>query len=97
MIRFYSEADHNYLLPAIEGKVKLSQEFVEKAAKKLKRTPASIRQYVYNRRDKTGGEDPTINRSSFKQGEFIIPISKWEIKTRNGVTQLIFKFGKNVK
>lgn len=105
-IKFYTEEEMNFLLPAIEGKVELDEKFLNKASKMLKRPAGVIRSYIYckrysikkkNENNNKNGNDPIITKSSFRQGEFVIPISNWEIKTSNGVTQLIFKFGKNVK
>lgn len=100
-IRFYSESEYNALKPAIEGKTKLTQDFVENIAKKFNRTTGSIKQYVYEQRSKLGytagkpTTDSTYKQSAFKKGEFVIPITNWEIRTVDGVTNLVLKFGKH--
>lgn len=32
----------------------------------------------------------------FKQGEFIIPVSSWEVRSNNGNTTLVLKFDKSI-
>lgn len=100
-IRFYSESEYNTLKPAIQGEIKLTQDYLEKTAKQLNRTVGSLRQYVYDQRSKLGNTsskpttDSTYKSSTFRKGEFIIPINNWEIRKVNGVTNLVLKFGKH--
>ena len=101
-MKFYSEEETNYLIPVINGEIKGSKEFYQTAAKKFKRTEGSLRQFVVYRKRKlkastVNKETAVVERKSptFKQGEFIIPINNWEIRTVNGENHLVFKFGKH--
>jgi hypothetical protein len=48
--------------------------------------------------DKTTTRDKSVkgNTPMFKQGEFIIPVSSWEVRTNNGTTSLVLKFDKSI-
>ena len=102
-IKFYSQEEINYLSPVINEEIKGSNEFYQKAAKKFNRTEASLKSFVLYRKNKLKGvkyvnvkKETVKERKSpnFKQGEFVIPINNWEIRTVDGVNQLVFKFGK---
>lgn len=106
-IKFYTEEEHKYLLPAIQGNQHVSTAYLKEAAKKLNRTPLAILDYVNRKKRAINNPNPTVRKynrsvttrkkSSFKQGEFVIPIDKWEVRTLDGVNHLVFKFGKNIK
>ena len=48
--------------------------------------------------DKTVSRDKSVNNNTpmFKQGEFIIPVSSWEVRNTNGATSLVLKFDKSI-
>jgi hypothetical protein len=48
--------------------------------------------------DKTVTRDKSLanNTPMFKQGEFIIPVSSWEVRNNNGTTSLVLKFDKSI-
>jgi hypothetical protein len=48
--------------------------------------------------DKTVTRDKSVNNNTpmFKQGEFIIPVSSWEVRNNNGTTSLVLKFDKSI-
>lgn len=102
-VKFYSQEEMNYLSPVINGERKGSNEFYRTAAKKFNRTESSLRSIVVYRKSKLkaavktdANKQNSLERKSptFKQGEFVIPINNWEIRTVDGVNQLVFKFGK---
>lgn len=104
-VRFYTEAEYQVLLPAIEGKQKLTAEFLAAVSKKINRSEFSVRQYIYEKRSKLGytkknfpivDNSKQTSSSSFRQGEFVIPITNWEVRTINGAPNLVLKFGKSL-
>lgn len=104
-VRFYTEAEYEALRPAIEGRQKLTSEFLTAICKKFNRSEHSLRQYIYDKRSKLGytkKNSPVVDNnrlttpSSFKQGEFVIPITNWEVRTINGTPNLVLKFGKSL-
>jgi hypothetical protein len=48
--------------------------------------------------DKTVARDKSVTTSTpmFKHGEFIIPVSSWEVRNNNGATSLVLKFEKSI-
>jgi hypothetical protein len=48
--------------------------------------------------DTTATRDKSVNNNTpvFKHGEFIIPVSSWEVRTNNGTTSLVLKFDKSI-
>lgn len=48
--------------------------------------------------DKTTTRDKSVvnNTPMFKHGEFIIPVSSWEVRNTNGTTSLVLKFEKSI-
>lgn len=48
--------------------------------------------------DKTVTRDKSVvnNTPMFKHGEFIIPVSSWEVRNSNGTTSLVLKFEKSI-
>lgn len=48
--------------------------------------------------DKTVTRDKSVVNSTpmFKHGEFIIPVSSWEVRNTNGSTSLVLKFEKSI-
>jgi len=48
--------------------------------------------------DKTVARDKSVttNTPMFKHGEFIIPVSSWEVRNNNGATSLVLKFEKSI-
>lgn len=56
--------------------------------------PNSIK--VSNDKTTTRDKSVNINTPVLKQGEFIIPVSSWEVRTKNGNTSLVLKFDKSI-
>lgn len=48
--------------------------------------------------DKTITRDKSVksNTPMFKHGEFVIPVSSWEVRNNNGATSLVLKFDKSI-
>lgn len=74
-------------------------QYVRKQKKNYKNMGRVTRKYTKRTRvDSTKSVDKSIvnNQGVFKHGEFIIPISSFELRTDNGATSLVLKFEKSI-
>lgn len=95
MIRFYSKNEANELKPFISKEQAPTDENLKQFCVKYKRNASAVRAFVYAKRK--------VKRSSRKLGttsakvtknEFVIPISKWEIRNEGGNNSLVLYFQK---
>ena len=74
-------------------------QYVRKQKKNYKNMGRVTRKYTKRvKADSTKSVDKSVvnNQGVFKHGEFIIPISSFELRTDNGATSLVLKFEKSI-
>lgn len=74
-------------------------QYVRKQKKNYKNMGRVTRKYTKRTKiDSTKSVDKSIvnNQGMLKHGEFIIPISSFELRTDNGATSLVLKFEKSI-
>lgn len=78
---------------------KLPSDEVETFCKSYNRKPIAVYQYLQRQRasknfTKTSSNiiKPTQDLSTLRRNEFVIPVTNWELRSENGVTNLILKF-----
>lgn len=70
--------------------------------RQLKKADKSIKKQRFNLQkvkvNKTITHDKSVkgNTPLFKHGEFVIPVSSWEVRSNNGNTSLVLKFDKSI-
>lgn len=74
-------------------------QYVRKQKKNYKNMGRVTRKYTKRvKADLTKSVDKSVvnNQGALKHGEFIIPISSFELRTDNGATSLVLKFEKSI-
>jgi hypothetical protein len=74
-------------------------QYVRKQKKNYKNMGRVTRKYTKRvKTDSTKSVDKSVvnNQGVLKHGEFIIPISSFELRTDNGATSLVLKFEKSI-
>jgi hypothetical protein len=95
--RFFSAEEKKALEPYyLEGKA-VTAENLQSFCQKYQRSLDSCRGIIYNLRmkHKTTTRNKSVAKKDMpvlKKNEFVIPITNWEIRTENGVNNLILKF-----
>lgn len=95
----YSQSEVSLLNKVVESREKLTKDLLESISDKINRPVSSIQQYIYKQRGKLGYSTKSSNKISegvgkFRQGEFVIPVKDWEVRSENGNTLLVLKFNK---
>lgn len=96
-IKFYSRKELAALKPFITKKAKLTKESLDAFCSEFGRKPSAVRAIVFYKRKTSGLSVKRVSKpttAKVTKNEFVIPISKWEIRNDNGTNSLVLHFSK---
>lgn len=93
-LRFYSKDEANELKPYINKEQSPTDENLKQFCVKYKRSANAVRAFIYSKRKVRTSPKRGIASATVTKNEFVIPISKWEIRNEGGNNSLVLHFQK---
>lgn len=101
VMKFYTTVEKKELAPFISGKISASDENLKEFCEKHQRPVGGVRAYIYGKKTKKSYDKKLTKAVSMPKAaavvtkdEFVIPITKWEIRTDGVNNSLVLHFSK---